>query len=441
VEELAFALATGVEYIRRLADFDLGIDEIAESVQFSLSLGGNLFMEIAKLRAARQLWSMIVHSFGGGDKSAGLYIHVRTGKYNKTKYDPYVNMLRTTTEAFAGVIGGVDSMHVGCFDEIIQPSNPFSRRIARNQQIILSEESHLGQVIDPAGGSWYIEALTQELVKRAWETFKMLEAEGSMSELIQDGKIQGIIEEVARYRRQNLATRKDVLVGINMYANLQEPVLEDRTPDYAGLQCRRSAEIKAYRKGKIVIEPCAYSIKDAWLAGATLGMISSQLNTAETLKVKALNQERLAEPFEMLRDRMIEHKKRTGKAARVFLANNGGVGQYKARADFSRGFFEVGGFEVIEKGSYKSPSEAGKAAVEAKTEIVVICSTDATYPEIVPEICQNVKAALPEAMLVLAGYPKEQIEFYKESGIDEFIHIKADVLAILKQAQKRAGVE
>jgi len=441
VEELAFAMATGAEYIRNLNKFGLEIDEIAPRIQFSMALGGNLFMEIAKLRAARILWSQLVKGFGGNDESARMRIHGRTGIYNKTKNDPYVNMLRTTTEAFAGVIGGVDSMHIGEFDEVIRQSDQFSRRIARNQQIILNEESHLGHVNDPAGGSWYIEELTQMLAEKTWSSFQMLEAEGSFSELLVSGKVKDVVAKVANMRSDNLASRKNVLVGINMYANLLETPLEERNVDYPGITCQRSNEIKSLRKTKIKIEQYAYSIKDAYLQGATIGVITKSMELSENTEIEALSQTRLAEPFENLREKMAAHKERTGKAARVFLANNGNAEQYKARAEFSRGFMEVGGFEVIDQGGFATPVDAAKAAIASEAEIVVICSTDATYPEIVHKICLIVKTAKPDAMLILAGYPKDMIETYKIAGIDKFIHVRANTLEVLNAAQKMAGVE
>ncbi len=440
VEELTFALATGVEYIRALNTFGLDIDDIAPRMQFSLALGGNLFMEIAKLRAARKLWSTVIRSFGGSDESAKMYIHGRTGLYNKTKYDPYVNLLRTTTEAFAGVTGGVDSLHIGSFDEVTGEPDEFSRRIARNQQIILGEESHLGQVIDPAGGSWYIEELTQKLTERAWENFLLLEKEGSMSELLQAGKIQAIVEKIAAFRSDNLARRKDIMVGINMYANPQETSADPHSPDYTAIRCRRSAEVKSVRKSGMKIEQCAHSIKDAFLNGASLGIITRGLLSGITTRIAALPQVRAAEPYEKLRDNMAAYVRKNGRAIKVFLANNGEVGQYKARAEFSRGFFEVGGFEVIDNGGFATAQEAGLAAIQSQAEIVVICSTDESYPELVPEICLIIKIKRPEAMIVLAGYPKDQIELFKAAGIDEFIHIRANVPEILTAAQKKAGV-
>lgn len=440
VEELTFALGTAIEYIRNMQSFDLRIDDIAPRMQFTFALGGNLFMEIAKLRAARLLWSRIVKEFGGNDESAKMYIHGRTGKYNKTVYDPYVNMLRTTTEAFAGVIGSVNSMHVGCFDEAVRIPDEFSRRIARNQQLILSEESHLGHVIDPAGGSWYIEEMTQKLAELVWDNIQTLETAGSMSEILQSGKVQQLTSKVAESRRKNMAVRRNVMVGINMYANTTETKIEKREPDFSEIEKQRHEDIKKDRNTDVTIEQCAHSVKDAFLAGASIGVIEKQLVTNDVTAVIPLDQQRAAEPFEALRDNMKKFEDKEGRKAQVFLANNGAVSQYKARAEFSRGFFEVGGFEVIENGSFDTPEEAGKAAVDSGAEIVVICSTDPTYPEIVPDVCNVIKKSKPDTVIVLAGYPKDMIETYKEQGVNDFIHVRADILNILTSAQKKTGV-
>jgi len=442
VEELTFALATGVEYIRTMQAFDLDIDDIAPRMQFTFALGGNLFMEIAKLRTARLLWNKIIKEFGGSDESAKMHIHGRTGKYNKTIYDPYVNLLRTTTEAFAGVIGGVDSMHVGTFDEILRMPDSFSRRIARNQQIILALESHLGQVTDAAGGSWYIEELTQKLAATVWENFQSLEEEGTMSELLISGKVQKAVAIVAAARKKNLATRRDVIVGTNMYANTLEKTLETSVRDFTIIEEQRSEEVRAVRRDDMDLDHSAYSVKDAFLKGASIGVIQDKLlNNDEYTAAVALDQKRAAEPYENLRLKMDAHKRKSGSKPKVFLANNGSVSQYKGRADFSRGFYEVGGFDVIEAGTFANPVDAAKAAIDSKADIIVICSSDAAYPDIVPVICKNVKQVGSRAMLVLAGYPKDMIETYRNHGIEEFIHLRANALDILTAAQNKAGVK
>ncbi len=222
VQELAFVLATAVATARALQERNLDVDAIAGSMQFAFSIGGDFFMEIAKLRAARLLWAQVVRAFGGGETAQKLVLHGRTLRHNKTLTDAYVNMLRVTTEAFAAAVGGVDSLHVAPFDEEAGPPDEFSRRIARNVQIILQEEANQTKLIDPAGGSWYIEWLTDQVAQRAWALFQEVERQGGMVAALQSGWVQEQVAQTAAARAQNLATRKDVLVGTNLYANPDE---------------------------------------------------------------------------------------------------------------------------------------------------------------------------------------------------------------------------
>ncbi|MEM8549823.1 MAG: acyl-CoA mutase large subunit family protein, partial [Verrucomicrobiota bacterium] len=190
VEELGCALASGVVYLKAMLEAGMEIDAAAKSIRFEFSLGANFFMEVAKLRAARILWAKVVQAFGGSREAARMRVHGRTGLWNKTVHDPYVNMLRTTTEALSGVIGGVESMHVGPFDEVSEVPTTFSRRIARNTQVILQEECELRGVIDPAGGSWFIENLTDEVAKAAWGIFQEIEQAGGMVAALESGMVQ-----------------------------------------------------------------------------------------------------------------------------------------------------------------------------------------------------------------------------------------------------------
>lgn len=202
------------------------IDDAARQIRFRVCLGGNFFMEIAKIRAMRMVWAKIVSEFGGNERK--IKLSARTAKFNKTVFDPYVNMLRTATEAFSGVVGGVDSMTVGAFDEIIRKPDEFSERIARNQQIILQEECNLADVIDPAGGSYYVENLTRELAAKIWEFFSKIESLGGMLEALKSGAVQDAIAATAAGRKKLYDTRRSSVVGTNNYANLSEKPLEKR---------------------------------------------------------------------------------------------------------------------------------------------------------------------------------------------------------------------
>ena len=456
VQELAFSIAKGVEYLRELGKLGLGVDDVAPRIRFSFSVGSNFFMEIAKLRAARLLWARVVKAFGGSEASQRMTLHVRTAVFNKTACDPYVNMLRTTAESFSAVLGGVDSLHVGPFDDAFRLTDDFSRRIARNTQIILQKEAQLAQVVDPAGGSWYIESLTEQLARKAWTLFQEVEKQGGLLKSLEAGFPQAEIEKIAKQRVANTATRRDVIVGTNMYPNVGEPVLEERKVDFAAVYEKRCKAIAQFRtsdatfddtavldklsalldaKGEALVDACV----DAVLSGATLGEITRTLRSGgeKSPTIKALKPFRLAEQFEKLRKNSDDYLAKTGARAQIFLANMGPIKQHKARADFASTFVQVGGFDVINPKGFASAEEAAKAALESKAPIVVICSTDDTYPELVPAFTQAVKAASPETIVLLAGYPTEHIESFKQAGVDEFIHVRANCHDLLANLQSK----
>ncbi|PIE34994.1 methylmalonyl-CoA mutase [candidate division KSB3 bacterium] len=459
VEELAAMLATAVEYVRQMQQAGLSIDDIAPRVQFECALGTNYFMEIAKLRAARVLWAKIVKAFGGNEASQKMALHARSTLWNKTIHDPYVNMLRATVETFAGVVGGCESLHTGSFDEVVRPSDEFSRRIARNTQIILKEEAHVHEVIDPAGGSWYVEKLTDELARSAWGLFQEIELQGGMAKALENGFVQKQVGRTSEKRLANLSTRKDVSVGTNMYPNVKEQLLEASSDDNEAFQKVRSETVNTYRAARdqdahsaaldqvrrVFREtPLAVmeSVIEAVTAGATLGEVEGVLTRAEenSCQIVPVKQFRGAEIFEQLRSAMEKFTKKTGKQPTVFLANMGPIPQHKARADFSTGFFEVGGFEVLSNTGFLTVNEAAEAACASGAQVIVICSTDATYPEIVPPLTGRIKAEYPERIIIVAGYPKEHIENFKHAGVDEFIHLRANVYTILTDVMTRLNI-
>ncbi|MBQ6758817.1 MAG: acyl-CoA mutase large subunit family protein, partial [Selenomonadaceae bacterium] len=209
VQEVAYTISTGVAYLRALLDRGLTIDEAASQIMFGFSMGANFFMQIAKLRAVRPIWAQIVKAFGGSEEAQKIHIHGRPAKFFKTVYDPYVNMLRDTTELFSGVVGGVDSFENSTFDEPVRKGDEFSRRIARNMQIILQEEFGLLQPIDPAGGSWAVETLTKQLKEKIWAEFQAVEGKGGIVEALKGGYPQDEITNVLAARFKAAETRKD----------------------------------------------------------------------------------------------------------------------------------------------------------------------------------------------------------------------------------------
>lgn len=450
VQELAFTFATAVEYLNEMIDRGLKADDVAKRIQFTFGVGSFYFMEVSKLRAARMLWNKILEAYEVKEENRKMFIHCKTTEFNQTYFDPYVNMLRTTTEAFSAIVGGADSIHTNPFDESFNHSDNFSRRIARNTQIILKEESHLDQVIDPAGGSFFVEKLTDDIAKASWKLFQQIEDKGGMLKSIQSGFVQEEISKVAEAKKKDFAKRKSVLVGTNMYANPKEEMMEIRGIDFNAIFKKRVEYIQKYRitgdnlkhsgileKLQKITDTKSYEMidyaVDAYLDGASLGEISRSIRASadEGISVQPLKQFRLAEMFEELRITSENYKKKTGSKPKIFLATMGSLKQFKARADFSRAFFEVGGFEIVYPIGFATTDEAVKAAIDSKAQAVVICSTDDTYPGLVPPIVKGIKEKAKEVTVILAGYPKDQIEEHKKSGVDDFIYLGADAHQIL----------
>jgi len=456
VQELAFAIATGVEYLRELQSRGVSVDQGAPRMLFAFSLGSNFFMEIAKLRAARILWAKVVSEFGGGEDAQKMRIHARTSGWNKTLYDSNVNMLRTTTEAFSGVLGGCDSMHIGPMDELARVPSDFTRRVARNTHTVLRDEAGLTRTVDPAGGSWYLENLTDTVARKSWDLFRDVEKQGGMAKAILAEFPQEQVAAVAAQRPEAYAQRRDVFVGTNMYANATDKPLAVSEIDHAALQQVRSAELKVFRDAadpqwrQSALEKLEQSSPDeriahavhAVLGGATLADLCGALCAGETMDplIKPVKLSRGAEAFEDLRRRSEAYGERTGARPKVFLANMGPIPQHKARADFSRGFFEVGAFDVIGNKGFETTDQAVKAALDSGASAVVICSTDKTYPELVPALTKGIKDAKPETRVLVAGYPSDHIDAFRQAGVDDFIHVRANCYELLDNLQKNTGV-
>ena len=453
VQEVASVLATATAYLRALCERGLTIDEAASQIAFAFSMGANFFLQIAKLRAVRPLWAQIVGAFGGSAEAQKMRIHARPALFFKTIYDPYVNMLRNTTEIFSGVVGGIDSFESAPFDEPIRKGDEFSRRIARNVQIMLQEEFGLLQPIDPAGGSWAVETLTRQMKEKIWAEFQRIEKEGGIIAALRAGSLQENVAAVLAARFKNADLRRDRIVGNNMYPNMTETLLETRAEDTAALKAQRTADIDAYlsdidvkhRDEALASLRQAHSVDnavEAALAGATIAELMTAVtegNGAET--VTAIAPHRWSERFEALRQRTEEYKAEKNDNVKIFLANMGPIPQHKARADFTTGFLQVGAFEVLGNDGFKTIEEAADAARASGADAVVICSTDATYPEIVPALAPKLHEVLPKARVFLAGAaPKDLLETYKEAGIDEYISVRANCYEILESLQKQKGM-
>lgn len=398
-QELAFALAAGVEYLRELARRDVAVATTAARMRFTFAVGPQFFSEIAKFRAFRLLWARVMAAFGAGAAAKDVVVHARTGTWNKTLHDVHVNMLRVTTEACSAVLGGVDSLHVSPYDEVCGASDEISQRIARNVHTLLAEEFHFTDTSDPAGGSWYVEKLTDDFARRAWKLFQEIEALGGYAAALRAGMPQKLVNASAADKDDAISKRRAGLIGTNLFPNLREKPPVVKTPAAAAA----------------VTDGCE-----------------------EIAIVKA---RRAAEGFEELRRAADGFAQRTGARPKVFVAKIGPVKQHKARADFTAGFFAVGGFEMAGKAAFETAEAAAQAAVASGAPIAVLCSTDETYPELVPAFGKALKAAKPEVAFVLAGLPADAAltTAFREAGVDEFIHVRANVREVLAKFLKKIG--
>ncbi len=448
VQEVAYTVATGVAYLRALLERGLTIEQAASQIMFGFSMGANFFMQIAKLRAVRPIWAQIVKAFGGSEDAQKMHIHGRPAKFFKTVYDPYVNMLRDTTELFSGVVGGVDSFENSTFDEPVRKGDEFSRRIARNMQIILQEEFGLLQPIDPAGGSWAVETLTKQIREKIWAEFQAVESKGGIVAALKEGYPQEQIAAVLAARFKAAETRKDRIVGNNMYPNMTEERIDARPESQAENMKARKSAIEAYLANVDAKAALAAikaddvdSVIAAAQAGATIAELRKALGTAEVDEIKSIEAHRWSERFEALRETTEKFKASTGDNVKIFLANMGPIPQHKARADFTTGFLQVGAFQVLGNNGFPTVDEAAAAAKASGADAVVICSTDATYPEIVPALAPKLHEALPNATVYLAGTaPAELVETYKQAGIDDYINVRANCYKVIQALQQKKGM-
>ena len=407
-QELGYALAWGNEYLSDMIEAGVEPSIAAKKIKFNFGVGSNYFMEIAKFRAARLLWALIVEAYQpkclreecDNNKPDGLCrcaakmrIHAETTEFNMTVFDANVNMLRTQTEAMSATIAGVDSLTVLPYDISFKTPDDFSERIARNQQLLLKEESHFDKVTDPAAGSYYIETLTNQLAAQAWKLFLDVEDKGGFFEAIKSGVVQQTIKATAANRLKSVSSRREVLLGTNQFPNFAE---------------------KAAQK---VDEQT--SVK---------GSCGCAENGIETLASVRGSQE-----FEDLRF-ATEHAAKTPKA---FMLTIGSLSMRLARAQFSCNFFACAGYEVVDNLGFETVEEGVKAAMDAKADIVVLCSSDDEYIEYAPAAYQLLK---DKAILVVAGAPATMDDL-KAQGIENFIHVKSNVLDTLKAFNVKLGIQ
>jgi len=368
IQELAYSIAAANEYLAELTDLGMKIDNIASKMMFNFAVGSDYFLEIAKFRAARLLWARVVEQYNPTQvSSAAMKIHAITSLWNKTIYDPYVNILRTTTEIMAASIGGADSISVLPFDSTFKKPDNFSLRLARNQQIVIKEESYLHKVADIAGGSYYIETLTDNIAKETWKLFQHVEEKGGMMQLIKQGEIYDEIEKTCLKRNMDIAMRKTIILGTNQYPEMQETMLNRIEPHKDSKDL--SSRLKFYR-GASAFEALRLATEDFVLKG--------------------------------------------NKQPLVFLFCIGNLNMRRARAMFSSNFFGCAGYKVIESPEIKSVEEGVSSALSYNPDIVVLCSSDEEYALIAPDACKLIKKQNQTIKVIVAGFPASITDKLKE---------------------------
>ena len=393
-QELGYALAWGNELLAKLTEAGFTVDEVAKNIKFNFGISSNYFMEIAKFRAARWLWAEIVKAYAPAcDCACKMHVHAQTSEWNMTIFDAHVNLLRSQTEAMSAAIAGVDSITVRPFDKTYQTPDDFSERIARNQQLLLKEESHFDKVVDPSAGSYYVEVLTNSLADVAWKLFLDVEEKGGFAALANAGEIQKAVNASNEARHKNVATRREILLGSNQYPNFTEVAAE---------------KIKETASG------CC--------GGGHCGEAT----------ITALDFSRGASEFEALR----LATEKSGKTPKVFMLTIGNLAMRLARSQFSANFFACAGYKIIDNLGFETVEAGVEAAVKAGAEVVVLCSSDDEYATFAPEAF---KALAGRAEFVVAGAPA-CMEDLKAAGIEQFINVKSNVLETLKAFNAKLGI-
>lgn len=387
-QELGYALAWGAEWLTMMTEAGLTVDEVAARVKFNMGISSNYFMELAKFRAGRMLWAEIVKAYAPADEeSCKMWVHAVTSEFNQTLYDSHVNLLRSMTETMSAALAGVNSIETLPFDRCYERPDEFSERIARNQQFLLRDESHLNKVVDPAGGSYYIETLTASIAKVAWEIFNEIEDKGGFEAMLRNGEIQGKVNESGVKRHLDVARRKESLLGTNQFPNFNEMAL-DKVTEAACCKC------------------CCGDGEAA--DGAVTSLVF----------------DRAASQFEQLR----LDTERAANRPKVFMLTIGNLAMRLARAQFSANFFGCAGYEIIDNIGFETVKEGVDAAVAKGADVVVLCSSDDEYAEFAPAAFKYLDG---RAEFVVAGAPACTDDL-KAIGINDFVHVRCNVLDTLR---------
>ncbi|MBV2147485.1 methylmalonyl-CoA mutase [Sphingobium sp. AS12] len=478
VQELAFTIADGMEYVKYGVASGLDIDKFAGRLSFFFAIGMNFFMEIAKLRAARVLWHRAMTQLGAKDeRSKMLRTHCQTSGVSLTEQDPYNNVMRTTIEAMAAMLGGTQSLHTNALDEAIALPTDFSARIARNTQIVIQEETGMTKVVDPLGGSYYVEALTQQLVDEAWAIIEKVQADGGMAKAVAAGWPKAMIETAAAARQARVDRGDDVIVGVNKYRLANEDLLETLEVDNAKVregQIARINRVKAERDSA-KCEAALQALRDgaarpssldnnllalaveAARARATLGEISSAMEESfdrygtQPTPVKGV----YSAPYEgdsrwqQVLDGVQAVERRLGRKPKLLIAKMGQDGHDRGANVIASAFGDMG-FDVVSGPLFQTPDETVVLALDSGVDVVGASSLAAGHKTLIPDLIAKLREAGRTDIKVIAGgvIPPQDYDFLRDAGVQgiygpgsNVVECAADVLRLLGHNMPPAGLE
>lgn len=443
--DLAASMATALAYLKAMTAAGMSIDDACRQIQFIYSVPADQFLGICKLRAARKLWARVAEVCGASEPARAMRLHAVSAYRMMSKRDPWVNMLRTTVACFAAAVGGADAVTINPYDAVLGgPGDELGRRIARNTQIILNEESNLSKVVDPGGGSWYIETRTDELARLAWGEFQAIEKAGGMVQCLTDGSFAEKIAAGYAQREANLAKRRDPLTGVSEFPNIGEAPVARESIDFPALRTAAAGRLSAKRDSEgatsalAAVKSGGDGLVAAAAAGASISGMAKALAGAP-VTISPLPKHRLAEQFEALRDASEAFKVKTGKSPAIFLANLGTIAQHTGRATFSKNFFEVAGIETISNEGFSDAAACTAAFKASGAKVAILCSSDGVYEELAVPTAQALKSA-GCSYLFLAGAPGDKKDLYTGAGVDDFIFMGCDLLKTTRSTLARLGV-
>ncbi len=464
VQELAFTIADGKEYVQRAMESGLDIDAFAGRLSFFFGIGMNFFMEVSKLRAARTLWHRVMDGLGAEDeRSKMLRTHCQTSGVSLQEQDPYNNVIRTTVEAMAATLGGTQSLHTNALDEAIALPTDFSARIARNTQIVLAEESGITKVVDPLGGSYYVEALTSELVDQAWKIIGEVDALGGMTKAVASGMPKRLIEEAAAARQARVDKGEDVIVGVNKYRLGTEDQLDTLEVDNDLVrqgQIARLAKTRAHRD-EAACQAALAALTGGAKSGenllalavtaarhrATLGEISDAMEAVfgrySTTPTPVTGIYGSAHEFDTRWAQVVEGvqavERRLGRKPKLLVAKMGQDGHDRGANVIASAFGDMG-FEIVSGPLFQTPEETVVLALESSADVVGASSLAAGHKTLIPELIKGLREAGRSDIKVIAGgvIPPQDYDFLRDAGVQgiygpgsNVVECAADVLRLL----------